>query len=82
MGSIKEEVNQLREQNQILTNQLNQISSQAIQLQSAAQNNEIILNRKLRYITRKLIQLKKNPTIEQIDELIEYFNRVENVKQD
>lgn len=82
MGSIKEEVKQLREQNQILTNQLNQISSQAIQLQSAAQNNEIILNRTLRYITGKLIQLKKNPTIEQIDELIEYFNRVENVKQD
>lgn len=68
---LKEEINQLKQQNK-------QVSTMALNYKDAAYNNEIILNRTLRFVTGKLLKLKKNPKAEDFDELIEYLNRSED----
>jgi hypothetical protein len=72
----------LKDQVTALTQQLNQISSQALQFKDIAQNNEILLNRTLRYTTGKLLQLSKQETLdkESIFNLVGELNQVEPAK--
>lgn len=72
----------LKDQITALTQQLNQISSQALQFKDIAQNNEILLNRTLRYTTGKLLQLSKQETLdkESIFNLVGELNQVEPAK--
>lgn len=73
----QDEIKSLKENQQNILNQLNQVTAQAIQLKDVAQSNEIILNRTIRYITGKLLKLRKDPTKENIDALIEDLNKIE-----
>lgn len=77
----QEQIKQAKETIEKLSNQLNQVTAQAIQLKDIAQSNEIILNRTLRFITGKLLQLKKDLSKDKIDQLIEDLNKIEEQKE-
>ncbi len=80
LSKEQEEIKLLKQNTENIARQLNQVTAQAIQFKDIAQSSEIVLNRTLRYLTGRIIQLKKNPTNEGFEELIEYLNRIEDDK--
>jgi hypothetical protein len=68
--------------NKELQLKINQLAQHLVTFKDIAQNNEILLNRTIRMVTQKLLQLRQKETItkENIDELINEVNGI-NAKQ-
>jgi hypothetical protein len=69
--------------NKELQLKINQLAQHVVTFKDIAQNNEILLNRTIRMITQKLLQLRQKEIItkENIDELINEVNGINDKQQ-